>query len=70
LFNFARTSGKAGDGFGITAFLVPMDAEGLKIEEYLWTFNMPTDHGTVSLKDVRVPASAILGEEGRGSAFF
>ncbi len=65
---FARTSGEAGDGFGITAFLVPMDAEGLKIEEFLWTFNMPSDHGTVSLKDVRVPHSAILGEEGKGLA--
>lgn len=65
---FARTSGKAGDGFGITAFLVPMDAAGLKIEEFLWTFNMPTDHGTVSLKDVRVPHRAIFGEEGKGLA--
>ncbi len=62
----ARTSGKPGDGFGITAFLVPMDAEGLRIEEYLWTFNMPTDHGTVSLTDVQVPATAMFGEEGRG----
>ena len=65
---FARTSGKAGDGYGITAFLVPMNAKGLKIEEFLWTFNMPTDHGTVSLKEVRVPSSAILGEEGKGLA--
>jgi len=65
---FARTSGAAGDGFGITAFLVPMDAPGLKIEEYLWTFNMPTDHGTVSLKNVKVPNTAILGEEGKGLA--
>lgn len=63
---YARTSGKAGDGQGITAFLVPMKAEGLKIEEMLWTFNMPTDHGRVSLTDVRVPHSAILGGEGRG----
>ena len=62
----ARTSGKAGDGEGITAFLVPMDAPGMKIEEMLWTFNMPTDHGTVSITDVRVPHSAIFGEEGRG----
>ncbi len=62
----ARTSGKAGDAEGITAFLVPMDAEGLKIEEMLWTFNMPTDHGRVSLKNVTVPESAILGGEGRG----
>ena len=62
----ARTSGKAGDGEGITAFLVPMAAPGMKIEEMLWTFNMPTDHGTVSITDVRVPHSAIFGEEGRG----
>ena len=62
----ARTSGKAGDGDGITAFLTPMNADGLKIEEFLWTFNMPTDHGTVSFKDVRVPHSAIFGGEGRG----
>lgn len=65
---FARTSGNAGDGYGITAFLVPMKAQGLKIEEYLWTFNMPSDHGTVSLKNVRVPNNAILGEEGKGLA--
>lgn len=62
----ARTSGKAGDGQGITAFLVPMTAEGLKIEEMLWTFNMPTDHGRVSLTSVRVPDTAILGGEGQG----
>jgi alkylation response protein AidB-like acyl-CoA dehydrogenase len=62
----ARTSGKAGDGDGITAFLTPMNSEGLKIEEMLWTFNMPTDHGTVSFKDVYVDDSAIFGGEGRG----
>lgn len=63
---FARTSGKPGDGRGITAFLVPMDSEGLEIEEMLWTFNMPTDHGTVGLKNVRVGDDAIFGGEGRG----
>ena len=62
----ARTSGKAGDGEGITAFLTPTDAKGFKIEEMLWTFNMPTDHGRISLKDVRVPRAAIFGGEGRG----
>ncbi|MDA0979017.1 MAG: acyl-CoA dehydrogenase family protein [Proteobacteria bacterium] len=62
----ARTSGKPGDGDGITAFLTPMNSEGLKIEEFLWTFNMPTDHGTVSFKDVYVDDSAIFGEEGHG----
>ncbi len=63
---FARTSGGAGDGHGITAFLVPTDAPGFKVEEYLWTFNMPTDHARISLTDVRVRHDAILGGEGRG----
>src|SRR5207245_1679375 len=45
---FARTSGKPGDGDGITAFLTPTDAPGFKVEEFLWTFNMPTDHAHVS----------------------
>ena len=63
---FARTSGKAGDGNGITAFLTPTNSEGFKVEEMLWTFNMPTDHGTVSFKDVYVDNSAIFGEEGHG----
>lgn len=62
----ARTSGKAGDGDGITAFLTPMNSDGLKIEEFLWTFNMPTDHGTVSFKDVYVDDGAIFGGEGQG----
>jgi acyl-CoA dehydrogenase len=63
---FARTSGSAGDGRGITAFLVPTDSPGFKVEEYLWTFNMPTDHGHISLTNVRVPDEAIFGGEGRG----
>ncbi len=62
----ARTSGKAGDGLGITAFLTPTDAPGFVIEEMLWTFNMPTDHGRISLTDVRVPHDSIFGGEGRG----
>lgn len=62
----ARTSGEPGDAIGITAFLVPMETKGVKIEEYLWTFNMPTDHARVSFTDVNIPHSAIFGEEGRG----
>ncbi|MEP6389445.1 MAG: acyl-CoA dehydrogenase family protein [Halioglobus sp.] len=62
----ARTSGEAGDGRGITAFMVPMDAPGVNVEEYLWTFNMPTDHAHVTFTDVRVPDSSIFGGEGRG----
>ena len=62
----ARTSGEAGDARGITAFLVPMNAKGVKVEEYLWTFNMPSDHAHVRFTDVRVAESAIFGGEGRG----
>ena len=62
----ARTSGEAGDGHGITAFLVPTDSPGFTIEQYLWTFNMPTDHAHVSFTDIRVPNSAVFGGEGRG----
>jgi alkylation response protein AidB-like acyl-CoA dehydrogenase len=65
---FARTSGKAGDGNGITCFLTPTSSPGFKVEEYLWTFNMPTDHAHVSFTDVRVPHSSIFGGEGRGLA--
>jgi acyl-CoA dehydrogenase len=62
----ARTSGRAGDADGITAFLVPSDSPGFEVLEYLWTFNMPTDHAHIRLTDVRVPHSAIFGGEGRG----
>jgi acyl-CoA dehydrogenase len=62
----ARTSGEAGDGEGITAFLVPTSSDGFEVLEYLWTFNMPTDHAHIRLSDVRVPDSAIFGGEGRG----
>ncbi len=62
----ARTSGEAGDGHGITAFLTPTDAPGFRIEEMLWTVNMPPDHGRFTLTDVRVPHAAIFGEEGGG----
>ncbi|HLY79937.1 MAG TPA: acyl-CoA dehydrogenase, partial [Caulobacteraceae bacterium] len=63
---FARTSGNDGDATGITVFLVPSDSPGVKIEEYLWTFNMPTDHPRVSIKDVWVPDEAMWGTEGQG----
>ncbi len=63
---FARTSGKDGEALGITCFLVPTDADGFAVEEYLWTFNMPTDHARVTLDNVWVPDSAILGRPERG----
>jgi alkylation response protein AidB-like acyl-CoA dehydrogenase len=58
---FARTSGQDGDARGITCFFVPADDPGVKIEEYLWTFNMPTDHPRVSFTNIWVPDEAIFG---------
>ncbi|HEX4110362.1 MAG TPA: acyl-CoA dehydrogenase family protein [Solirubrobacteraceae bacterium] len=63
---FARTSGSAGDGRGITAFIVPMDTPGIEVDFMWWTFNMPTDHAEVSIRDCRVPSSCILGEVDMG----
>ena len=65
---FARTSGKDGDARGISCFLTPTDAPGFKIEEFMWTFNMPTDHAHVRLDNVWVPDDAMLGQEGDGLA--
>ena len=65
---FARTSGDDGDARGISCLLVPSDAPGVKIEEYLWTFNMPTDHPRVSLTDVWVPETAVFGPPDGGLA--
>jgi acyl-CoA dehydrogenase len=66
---FARSSGADGSARGITCFVMPADSPGFRIEEWLWTFNMPTDHPRVSLRDVWLPETAILGErEGRGLA--
>jgi acyl-CoA dehydrogenase len=68
VMTFARTSGDDGKARGITCFVVPTDAPGFEIGEYMWTFNMPTDHPKVKYTDVWVPESAILGELDNGLA--
>jgi alkylation response protein AidB-like acyl-CoA dehydrogenase len=65
---FVRTSGDDGDARGITCFLTPADDPGVKIEQWMWTFNMPTDHPRVSFTDVWVPESAMLGPPEGGLA--
>ena len=65
---FARSSGEAGDAKGITCFLAPNPNPGIIIEEWMWTFNMPTDHPRMTIKDLWVPDSDILGQEGNGLA--
>ena len=65
---FARTSGQSGHARGITAFITPVDTPGFSVDFHWWTFNMPTDHAEVTLRDVRVPGSAVFGEVGGGLA--
>ncbi len=45
---------------------MPTDAAGFTVEHMWWTFNMPTDHAEVTLRDVRVRNDAILHVEGEG----
>jgi alkylation response protein AidB-like acyl-CoA dehydrogenase len=63
---FARSSGQPGEAKGITCFIVPADAPGFSVDFMWWTFNMPSDHAEVTLKDVRVPRTSIFGEQDRG----
>lgn len=58
---FARTSGNAGSPRGITAFIVPMKTDGVVVDSYQWTLNMPTDHATIFFNGVQVSEKAILG---------
>jgi len=67
-FIFARHDGRDGSPKGIGCFIVPTKSAGFKIEEYLWTFDMPTDHQRISLTDVVIPADAHLGEIDNGLA--
>ncbi|MDC0131793.1 acyl-CoA dehydrogenase family protein [Alphaproteobacteria bacterium] len=63
---FARTSGDDGSAKGISCLLVPSAADGFEVEEYMWTFNMPTDHPRISLTNVWVPDSAMFGPADNG----
>src|SRR3954453_2657210 len=61
-----KTDPDAGHG-GITLFLVPMDAPGVIREKRLQKLGMhASDTALLAFQDVRVPASALLGEKGKG----
>jgi len=62
---FARTGG---DGpKGVSAFLVPTDADGFEAREIKGKLGLRGQAtAELFLDDVRVPASALLGEEGQG----
>ena len=62
VMTFARHAGEDGDPKGIGCFVVDVNMPGFEIGEYLWTFNMPTDHPKCRFKDVFVPDSMVLGD--------
>jgi alkylation response protein AidB-like acyl-CoA dehydrogenase len=52
---------------GVTLFLVPMDAPGVIREKRLEKLGMhASDTALLAFQDVRVPASAVLGQVGKG----
>jgi alkylation response protein AidB-like acyl-CoA dehydrogenase len=52
---------------GVTLFLVPMDLPGVVREKHLDKLGMrASDTALLAFQDVRVPASAVLGEVGKG----
>ena len=63
---FAKTDASQGHK-GLSAFIVPMDADGVAIEQHLDKMGQrSTDTSAFSLTDVVVPAANRLGEEGDG----
>ena len=56
-----------GRGSGFTLFIVPMDLPGVVREQRLEKLGMhASDTALLAFDDVRVPASAVLGEVGKG----
>jgi acyl-CoA dehydrogenase len=63
---FAKTDAAQGHR-GLSAFVVPMDAPGVTVEQHLDKMGQrSTDTSAFSLQDVVVPAANRLGEEGDG----
>jgi acyl-CoA dehydrogenase len=63
---FAKTDATKGHR-GLSAFIVPMDAPGVTVEQHLDKMGQrSTDTSAFSLQDVVVPAGNRIGEEGDG----
>jgi acyl-CoA dehydrogenase len=63
---FAKTDAAKGHR-GLSAFIVPMDAPGVTVEQHLDKMGQrATDTSAFSLQDVVVPAANRIGEEGDG----
>ena len=60
----ARSAGESRDLQGISLFVLPADSEGIAIQDVRSNDGMRI--ATVHFKNVRVPATALLGEAGKG----
>jgi cyclohexanecarboxyl-CoA dehydrogenase len=63
---FARTSAEEVRARGISAFLVPLDALGVRRELFEDMGTAAVGRGFAHFEDVRIPENHLLGEEGRG----
>ena len=64
---FARVEG--GNHEELSAFLVPLDSPGVERVRVLQTLMLDGFTGELAFNDVRLPASALIGEEGDGLLF-
>ncbi|MCP4574268.1 MAG: acyl-CoA dehydrogenase [bacterium] len=67
----AKTDLEAEGSRGISAFVVPTDTPGFTVEKKEDKLGMrASDTAPLTLEDVRLPADALLGEEGGGFKYF
>src|SRR5437870_8690486 len=66
-FSLLASSDKSKGHRGLTAFIVPADADGVVVEKHLDKMGQrSTDTSALAFQDVRVPVANRLGEEGEG----
>lgn len=67
----AKTDVDAPGSSGISAFIVPTDTPGFTVEKKEDKLGMrASDTAPLTLEDVRIPADALLGDEGDGFKYF
>lgn len=63
---FAKTDPELGRGRGISAFIIPLDADGVTRERFEDMGTTAVGRGAGHFKDAWIPENHLLGEEGQG----